>query len=405
MSASKFASVFAPVSALRYAILTLGSVALLSACNDSSSSGSSSTNTSSTVVEAFTTNSALELARFDIAGPMDINPDCVPDEASNTPLPEGLLVYRRDEQPTRLVVFAHGNGHFVRGSWLPHMRRELQLARFYQNNPGSVAFVATDYRDNLGFPTLRGAHDTIAATLRALKQFPSIETVYLFGVSMGAAVSGTAIAESVLLPTGESRFTADGSPLFDYWIDVEGVSQLAETYTEAAVAAQISEFAAAARDGIERDAGGTPPECPLAYHRRSPAYHAATMKLGGIRAATVVHAINDGLVPHNQGRVMASALTTANIPTQFFTIVGVIDGQDPGTTGTETLQAGALDPFLNLAGHGSEAQAFHPVMRVAFENLRKMLDGTYNETVPYFECAIDPKLPPDSCQVDQFQQP
>lgn len=392
------------LSRVHRTLLTLGVAVLLSACNSSSSSGSSSsTSTSAIVVETFTTNSVAELAGLDIAGPMDINPGCVPDEASNTPLPEGLLVYMRDELPTRLVVFAHGNGHFVRGSWLPHMRRELQLAQFYQNNPGSVAFVATDYRDNLGFPALRGAHDTIAATLRALEQFPSIETVYLFGVSMGGAVSGIAIAESVILPTGESRFTADGSPLFDYWIDVEGVSQLAETYAEAAVAAQISEFAAAARDGIERDAGGTPPECPLAYHRRSPAYHATTMKLGGIRAATVVHAINDGLVPHNQGRVMAAALTTATIPTQFFTIAGVPPGQDPGTTGTETLQAGDLDPLLNLAGHGSEAQAFHPVMRVAFENLRKMLDGSYNETVPYFECVVDPNLPPDSCQVDSFQ--
>ncbi|MFT5574779.1 MAG: hypothetical protein ACI89D_000290 [Bermanella sp.] len=396
--------------AVRNSVFVFGCALLLGACNGSSSSSSgsgsgSSSSASTTVVDTFTTNAVEELAGFDIAGPMDSIPDCMPDAASNTPLPEGLLVYRRDEQPTRLVVFAHGNGHFVRGSWLPHMRRELQLAQFYQNTPGSVAFVATDYRDNLGFPVLRGAHDTIAATLRALKQFPSIETVYLFGVSMGGAVSGTAIAESVILPTGESKFTADGSPLFNYWINVEGVSQLAETYGEAAAAAQISEFAAAARDGIERDAGGTPPECPLAYQRRSPAYHAATMKLGGIRAATVVHAINDGLVPHNQGRVMASALTTAAIPTQFFTIVGVYRGQDPGTTGTETLQAGDADPYLNLAGHGSEAQAFHPVMRVAFENLRKMLDGTYNETVPYFECAIDPNLPSDSCQVDQFQQP
>ncbi len=393
-------------SAFKASILCalLGSLSLLSACNSSSSSSSSSgSSSSSVVVESFTTNSAVELAEFDISGPMDLNPGCVPDEASNAPLPEGLLVYRQNEEPTRLVVFAHGNGHFVRNSWLPHMRRELQLAQFYANNPGKVAFVATDYRDNLGFPTLRGAHDTIAATLRALEKFPSIETVYLFGVSMGAAVSGTAIAESVILPTGESKFTEDGSPLFDYWIDVEGVSQLAETYTEAAVAAQISEFAAAARDGIERDAGGTPPECPLAYQRRSPAYHAAAMKLGGIRAATVIHAVNDGLVPHNQGRVMAGALTTATIPTQFFTILRVYEGQDPGTTGTETLQAGDVDPYLNLAGHGSEAQAFHPVMRVAFENLRKMLDGTYNETVPYFECAVDPDLPPDTCQVDQFQ--
>lgn len=127
------------------------------------------------------------------------------------------------------------------------------------------------------------------------------------------------------------------------------------------------------------------------------------MKLAGVRAATVIHAVNDGLVPHNQGRVMASTLTTSGIPTQFFTIVGIPAGQDPGTTGTGTAGAGDADAYLNLAGHGSEAQDYHPVMRVAFENMRKMLDGTYNETVPYFECIVDPNIPSDSCPVDQIQ--
>lgn len=376
---------------------------LLAACNDSSSSSKSSTSSSSVVVESFTTDSATVLADFGISGPLD--PLCAPDEDSNLPLPQGLLVYNRDETPTRLVVFAHGFGHNVRESWLPHMQRELRLAGFLPNNPGNVAFVTTDYRDNLGFPTLRGAHDTITATLHALERFPTIETVYLFGVSMGGAISGTAIAESVMLPSGESRFTADGSPLFDYWIDVEGVSQLAETHAEATAAAAVNETAAKARDGIERDTGGTPVECPLAYQRRSPALHAVDMQLGGIRAATVIHAVNDGLVPYNQGREMASALATALIPTQFFTVLRVtFEGQNPGTTGTSLIfgPAGADDPS-GLAGHASEADAFHPVMRIAFENLRKMLDGTYNETVPYVECVIDPNLPPETCPADQLQ--
>lgn len=379
-------------------IIILGLIATLGACGGSTSSSSSSSSSSSAsyVTEAFTTNAAADLAAFNIAGPMDINPLCVPDTASNLPLPEGLLVYKKDEAPTRLVVFAHGIGHTVRKSWLPHMLREIRLARTFENKPGNVAFVTTDYRDNLGFPTLRGAHDTIAATLHAMKKFPSIETVYIFGVSMGGSISGTAIVESTAV-------TADGSSLYDYWLDVEGVSQLVETYAEATAAASISETAAQAQAGIERETGGNPLICPLAYERRSPAYQAAEMKLAGLRAATVVHAINDGLVPHNQGRVMASGLTTAGIPTQFFTIVGIPPFQDPGTTGTGTLGLGDLDPYLNLAGHGSEAQAYHPVMRVAFENMRKMLDGTYNETVPYFECVIDPNIPSDSCPVDQLQ--
>jgi hypothetical protein len=257
--------------------------------------------------------------------------------------------------------------------------------------------VATDYRDNLGFPTLRGAYDTIAATEYALEKFPSIDTVYLFGVSMGGAVSGTAIVESAAI-------SDDGKALYDYWITAEGVSQLVETYGEAKAAAEATgnATAMAAAAGIERDTGGTPAECPLAYQRRSPALHAAQMQLGGVQAATVIHPVNDGLVPHNQGREMAGALTTAGIATQFFTVVGIPEGQDPGTTGTGTLGAGEADGTLNLAGHGSEADATHPVMRTAFEQLRKMLDGQYNAEVPYFECIVDHRAPEDSCQVDQF---
>lgn len=375
---------------------------LLAGCNDSSSSSTVGGSPSPYVTESFINDSVTRLAQFDIAGPRD--PLCQPDTASNLPLPQAFMVYKRDENPTRLVVFAHGINHEVSESWVPHMRREIRLADFLQNQPGSVAFVSTNYRDNLGFPALRGAHDTIAATLHMLDRFPSIETVYLFGVSMGGAVSGTAIAESADLGGG-SIFTEDGSPLFDYWLDVEGVSSLVETYTEAAAAAAATgnETAMAAQAGIERDTGGTPVQCPLAYERRSPVFQAALMKQAGIRAATVVHAINDGLVPHNQGREMAGALTTALIPTQFFTVTRVFPLQNPGSTGTGTLGAGEVDPLLNLAGHASEKDAFHPVMRTAFEQLRKMLDGTYNETVPYFECLVDPNLPPESCQVDSFQ--
>jgi hypothetical protein len=371
-------------------ILLAAASFLLSACGGSSSSTSGSS--SNYVTETFITNSQIEIV------PADITPGCAPDTESNLPLPEGILVYKKDELPTRLVVFAHGIGHTVEASWLPHMLREIRAAQLLENQPGSVAYVTTDYRDNLGFPALRGAHDLITATRYALEKFPSVETVYLMGVSMGGAVSGTAIVESIAL-------SEDGNSLFDYWLDVEGVSQLTETYTEALAAGQLvgNETAQAATSGIERDTGGTPIECPLAYVRRSPALHAAEMMLGGLKAATVIHAVNDGLVTHDQGRQMAAALTTAGIPTQFFTIVGVEEWQDPGTTGTGTLGAGDLDPALNLAGHASEADPFHPVMATAFLNLRKMLDGTYNETLPYFECAIDPNLPSEACIVDQLQ--
>lgn len=227
--------------------LILGAImaTTISACGGSSSSSVSGPGSATYVTETFITDSATDLASYNIAGPQDVNPDCIPDTDSNTPLPEGILVYKEGEAPTRLVVFAHGIGHTVRESWLPHMRREIRLAKSFENQASDVAFVSTDYRDNLGFPTLRGAHDTITATRYAMEKFPSITTVYMFGVSMGGSISGTAITESTAV-------TEDGSSLYDYWLDVEGVSQLAETYAEAAAAASISETAAQAQAGIER---------------------------------------------------------------------------------------------------------------------------------------------------------
>ncbi|WP_288363842.1 hypothetical protein [uncultured Spongiibacter sp.] len=68
---------------------------LVAACNNSSDSQTQSDNA---IVETFVTASQHTIS------PLDINPSCVPDSASNSPLPEGLLVFKRGEQPTRLVV-------------------------------------------------------------------------------------------------------------------------------------------------------------------------------------------------------------------------------------------------------------------------------------------------------------
>lgn len=285
----------------------------------------------------------------------------------------GLLGHVPGSQPTRLVVFCHGYGHTVEASWFGHVQRTVRA---------DTAVVTTNYRDNLGFPTLKGAQDTIVATQMALARFPTIQTVYLLGVSMGGAISGTAITESIGLgPNGES--------LYDYWVMVEGVSMLAETWLEATAAAP--ETAAQ----IEDDAGGTPLTVPQEYQRRSPALLTQDMAAGGLRAAVVVHDFNDGLVPYNQGREMALALQLARIPTQMFDVARHADDQPAGTTGTGAIAGipGLDDPNdtlgLNLAGHGSEADEHHPVIRTGFEQLEMMLDGTYDETTPYNETLVD----------------
>lgn len=285
----------------------------------------------------------------------------------------GLLGHVPGSQPTRLVVFCHGYGHTVEASWFGHVQRTLRA---------DTAVVTTNYRNNLEFPTLRGAEDTIAATQLALARFPTVQTVYLLGVSMGGAISGTAISESVGLgPNGES--------LYDYWVMVEGVSMLTETWAEATA------VGSPAGPQIEDDAGGTPLTVPQEYQRRSPALRAQDMAAGGLRAAAVVHDFNDGLVPYNQGREMAAALLLARIPTQMFDVLRTAADQPRGTTGTGAIAGipGLDDPNdtlgLNLAGHGSEADYNHPVIRTGFEQLELMLDGTYDETTPYNETVVD----------------
>lgn len=284
----------------------------------------------------------------------------------------GLLGYVPRSRPTRLVVFTHGLHHIVEPHWTQYVERTVRA---------DTVVVTTNYRNNLEFPVLKGAQDTNAATQMALARFPSIETVYLLGVSMGGAVSGTAITESM-------KLTPDGSSLYDYWIDIEGVANLFESWLEATLV--LPEIASQ----IEDDAGGTPLEVPQEYVRRSPALNAQQMKAGGIKAVALVYSVNDGLVPHNQGREMALALITAGIPVNFFLVTRDSDEEPSDTTLTGAFAGliGIGDPNdllgLNLAGHADEAHAAHPNMRVGFEQLELMLDGDYVPTI-YSETLID----------------
>ena len=288
------------------------------------------------------------------------------------------LAFVPDSQPTKLVVFCHGYGHTVEDAWLVHMQRTAS---------SDIAVVSTNYRDNFGFPSLRGAEDTIIATRNALKRFPSIKTVYALGVSLGGNVCGNAISESAKQsPTGKS--------LYDYWVDVEGLSNLTESWIEANAA--LPDAAA----GMERDVGGTPADKTQEYVRRSPALNAQTMKSGGLQAVAVIHGFNDGLVPYNQGREMATALLAAGIPTQFFNVIFDAATQTSGTTltGDIGLVTGGEAPDvndelgLNLTGHGFEGDYGHPVIRAGFDQLQLMLDGKF-PTTPYGESVINPTPP------------
>ena len=337
----------------------------LAGCGDNGSTSGNRTNgeqdlPQGLVIEQFATDaSTVQAAAPPTTGKSD----------PGTPL--GLLSYYKGSTPTRLVVMAHGLNHDVVEHWTQYIVRTTRE---------DVATVTTNYRDNLQMPVLRGAHDIIAATLHAKARFPTIETVYFLGVSLGGAISGTAIAESL-------HVTEPGEGLFDYWVALEPLTNLFEAHTEAAGAAP--EYAAF----MEDENGGTPMEQPQEYQRRSPVTRTAEMAEVGIRAVAIVHPVNDGLVVYNQAREMVAALVSVGIPTQLTTVLRHAEGQDPGTEGSGVI-AGAVgidDPNseLHFAGHADEADATHPVMRRGFEILEEMLDGVYDETIPYMEYVLD----------------
>lgn len=332
----------------------------LSACNGDGGGSDGSGVTKGLVIEAIQTDaSAVQAAAPPTAGKTELGS------------PSGLLGYIEGSTPTKLVVFCHGLGQTVEDAWIEHVRRTVTP---------DVVVVTTNYRDNLQFPILRGAHDTIAATLMAKTRFPSVETVYLLGVSMGGAVSGTAIAESV-------HVSADGQGLYDYWVNVEGlVNQFEAWFLASAALPSVA-------NNLAEDSGGTPAEVPEEYARRSPLFRAADLAATRLRAVAMVYAFNDGLVTYNQGREMAAAQLGAAIPTQVFNVLRHAEGQDAGTTGTgffgSLLGTGDPNDAVGLAGHGFEGDPNHPVIRTGFEQLALMLSGEYDETTPYRETVVD----------------
>lgn len=268
--------------------------------------------------------------------------------------------------PKTLVVFAHGYGHDSR-SWIDHM---LRAAKDH-----GVAAVAMDYRGTYeqrnddGSTTIRGwfvqegAADMIAATKLIHKACPTIKETVLFGVSMGGNSSGLALAAAA------QEKNAAKDPLFDYWFNVEGAVNAAETYAGASVLAPANAFAANAKADIEAETGGTPATHPEAYRDLAVVTHIDEIAASGVKGVMVIHALEDGLVPYNQGREIAAELAAEQIPTEFYTVHGKGDGES-GTT----LTGYSGNNSSPLAGHASEKSDTHVVMVTAFERLWALID-------------------------------
>lgn len=291
------------------------------------------------------------------------------------------------KSPRVLVVIAHGFGH-TSFSWRHHMRR-------FAGKLG-VASVAMDFRglrispdangdglpESRGLPILAGAQDTVAAARHFLARCPSIRRVVLVAVSGGGPMAGLALAQAA-----EIR-RPGGAPLFDYWLDIEPVTNLVETYAEANLAGSISETAVRGKEDIERECGGTFQENPECYVDRSPVFRVPEIAESGVRGVVVVHALDDGLVPYNQSRELVAALGAAAVPVDLYTIGRRSAKSERETTLTGYVGGQVQDGYTSpLAGHGSEKSTTHIVMVTAFQRLAELVRG--RAPGPYREFVVD----------------
>lgn len=286
---------------------------------------------------------------------------------SGLALPPGRYALPVDPAPTQLVVAFHGHGNDS-CAWRHHLREIA--AR------GAIA-VAMDYTgqrqepvENYGWFVREGAADSIAAARHFLEKYPSITTVHAFGISMGGNASGVAIASP-------DAVRADGSPLFDWWVDVEGVNNLIEEYLIIRAVAPVNAGAQLAQDEIHEENGGSLEEVPEAYAELTNVLRAPDMT--GLRGAVIVHAVDDGLVSPSQSPEMAVALTLVGVPTRLVEVIGHGEGET-GTTATAIVAdpiftAAGQDYTSPFAGHGWEASTTHLVITAGFEELFALMGG------------------------------
>lgn len=281
-------------------------------------------------------------------------------------LAAGRYALPAGKAPTQLVVMFHGS-HNDSCSWRNHLRDAA--AR------GAIA-VAMDYSgqhdqdgiENYGWYVREGAADSIAAARYFLEKYPTLATVTAFGVSMGGNTSGIA-----LLSPDAVRL--DGTtPLFDYWVDIEGVNNLAEEYLVIRGVAQTgNEAAVVAQQEIEEENGGAIEDVPEAYQEISTVTRAD--ELAYLKGAVVVNGLDDGLVTTDQSPQMAAALNAAMVPTHLYTVF-LNGGAESGSTAS-SIVLGNVDPTYEspLAGHGWEGSDTSLVMNTGVEALHAILDG------------------------------
>ena len=239
-------------------------------------------------------------------------------------------------RPRGLVVFGHGYTFNV-DAWRDHMRRAAArdgLVAVTMNYRGLTDKPrdGTGYERSRGFPVKPGGEDLVAAARHLQRVCGGFDRRLLLGVSMGGNATGLAAAMR-----GK---TDDGRPIFDYWVGVEGVYNLTETYNSARAVG-----AAEAVADIEKETGGPIEREPAAFAERTVVNRTADIAASRLKGIALVHGVNDGLVPYNQSAEFARAMRQTAVPVDFYSATRKAPGDQADDTQIVPTDA---------PGHGSE---------------------------------------------------
>jgi hypothetical protein len=206
---------------------------------------------------------------------------------------------------------------------------------------------------------------------------------------MGGNASGLAVASPAALRLD------DATPLFDYWIDVEGVNNLIEEYQVIRTVAPANTDAQLAQQEIEEENGGTLEEQPAAYEELDNVSRAPDMSY--LDGAVVVHGVDDGLVTTDQSPQMAAALNAVGVPTHLYTAVlcGEAEcGANATAIAADPIFAQLGQPYpAAFAGHGWEGSDTHVVIATGFTQLWGLMEGnavTPGATVVNYNAGPEP---------------
>ncbi|MBT8085429.1 MAG: hypothetical protein HKN35_07205 [Woeseia sp.] len=340
------------------------------------------------------------------SGAMEIDIPVVDTKSGLPDIAHGLYA-APEAAPTHLVVIGHGAGHTIE-SWRRH-------AEMLANDYGYLV-VAMEYRDMIrradnekffevyenmdppsepkpeqlhhdwdgdkqlpkadGWPVRKGGEDLNAAARAFLKACPGVQTTVLTGISMGVSMTGWALAQKPK--------RRDGTALYDYWLAIEGVHNLTESYFEdRAVNEKRSEDGFTHTRFIEEEAGGgelaeDESRKRVAFEDDSDPYYERTNILqyeriqeAGLRRVFYVHATYDGLVPYWQSRAMADRMS--RVPREFYTVTLRLQGEDGTVLEDHAIEEQPIDFESPLAGHAKESNGEHVVMRASFDRLADLI--------------------------------